>query len=110
MAEPTPDPTDPIIQALQQFHRSLGYRDNDASTYRRGGPKSIGQGSLYPVVFVGENKRWYTNYVYEKGGRRTAYSDIIGMLDDKNLGLIPSETRTDLVKITVVSVLTFLFA
>ena len=110
MTDSSNNPNDPVIEALQQFHRSLGYRKNDASSYRRGGPKSIGQGSLYPIVFRGENDQWYTNYVYEKGPRRTAYIDIIGMLEDKNLGLIPSETRTDLLKIGVVSVLTILFA
>jgi hypothetical protein len=102
-------PTDPVIETLQQFHAGMGYK-NDFSTYRRGGPKSVGQRYIYPIVFKGERDRWYTNYVCEKGGRRSAYSDVIQMLDDKNIGLILSETRTDLLKIIVVSILTMFFA
>jgi hypothetical protein len=93
--------SDPIITFVERHHSQW-----KNTGYSKKGPYDIGTGNIYTVSFIGENKEWRSNFVYERPGKELlAYSDLRDMLLDRSNGLITSYPSIEFIKVLAVILL-----
>ena len=105
MGETTEALNDPVLLAVQALN--AGWKNTEYSKRR---PQPIGKGSMYTVVYKGQDDIWREDYVFEIGETRRAYHEVSTLVLDPLNNVIARQYSTDFIKLIVVSLLTLMFA
>jgi hypothetical protein len=101
------DPSnDPVINKVKEINK--GYQNSE---YSKQTPMQVGPGEVYVVSFMGQDKQWYSNYVFERGSERRAYPTFDKLISDpKNRINVPWWTEFETIRLFIISGLTILLA
>jgi hypothetical protein len=91
-------PVDPILEAVKKYNS-----DFNNSRYSKRFIVRAGKGNIWSVAFIGEDQRWYENYVYELGGELEVFYTLEMLLTRESPKFVPSSRDPDFIRLIVVS-------